>query len=182
MQRSGCSTLPALRLPFPSFLPLSFSSFLPGWLLSSLRRLRNASRCFLYMTHTHTCTHTNTLSLSDTFPFLCTETEWSSSCLASGQSLFLTLALRSFHSEHVQYQLTSPMFYASDKQGQTQTDIRSVLHWQSAMQTHFYLFTLELTQSKLKCSSAGLSLHEVHLGRYPRPVRTITQTSLLAHK
>lgn len=109
------TSLPALRLPFPSSLPLSSPSLLPGWLLSLLRRLRNASRCFLYMTqpHTHTLLHT----VSWTHFLSCAHKRHETHIvLTSGGNLYLTFALRSLCREQIQEELPShSTFYAFHK-------------------------------------------------------------------
>lgn len=116
---------PALGLPFPPSLPLpSTMSFLPGYMSSPLMHLRNASRCFLYVTQpnsatrTHTQTHTNTVSWTH-FLSCAHKRSGADSVLTSGGSLYRTFALKSRRSEQIQEQLISSIFMLLHKQQHT---------------------------------------------------------------
>ena len=116
---------PCSWFTFLSSLPLPSPSFLPGWLLSPLRPLRNASRCFLYMAQP--LTQTPTHSVSRTYFLSCAHKQYETHIfLTSVGSFYLTFALKSLCSEQIQEQLVSPIYCAFHKEWQTQADIRSV--------------------------------------------------------
>lgn len=127
-------SLPSI-FPFilPSLLP---PSFLPGWLLSSLRHLRNASRCFLWLTRTHSQS-VGHISFGALISKVKPTLFW----------LQVEVWVRPLASNPGAVN-TSSFFSSVGCVRQNYADITSALHSDSGLQTHFSPFALELTHAE----------------------------------